>query len=277
MTTSSKGVALVTGASTGIGATYADRLARRGYDLILVARNKDRLEALAQRLTEATGRTVEVVPADLNDKADLGRVEAILAGDPRITLLVNNAGVAVIDPILGSDIDRVEAMIGLNVVAPTRLAFAAAPGFAARGGAIINTASVVSIGPEILGGAYGATKAFGLALSRSLHHELGPKGVRIQAVLPGATATDFWDIPAACWTAALNRHAVDEMVDAVAGLWERNHDPALPDAADRSPMSGPEVLLPNLSRVRRRATGRLARRAVARGRERAVAFPPPAE
>src|SRR5215469_511721 len=93
MSTTTKGTALITGASAGIGAVYADRLARRGYDLILVARNKTRLAVLAQRLRRSTGRSVETVAADLNDKAELARVEAILRAHPRVTLLVNNAGV----------------------------------------------------------------------------------------------------------------------------------------------------------------------------------------
>ena len=102
MSTSPKGVAVVTGASAGIGAIYADRLARRGYDLILVARNQARLGDLAKRITGATGRVVKPVVADLNNRADLKRVETILATDPRITMLVNNAGVGALEPLLQS-------------------------------------------------------------------------------------------------------------------------------------------------------------------------------
>src|SRR5579864_5631237 len=98
-TTATKGTALITGASEGIGAIYADRLARRGYDLVVVARNRTRLAALARRLKCETGRSVEPVAADLNDKADLARVEAILRTNPDITLLVNNAGVAATAPL----------------------------------------------------------------------------------------------------------------------------------------------------------------------------------
>src|SRR5947209_6952335 len=110
MTLSAKGTALVTGASSGIGAVYADRLARRGYDLILVARNRERLDGLARRLTAATGRAVEVVASDLNDKADLGRIETRLQTDARITLLVNSAGVAATGPLLASDVDKMDDM-----------------------------------------------------------------------------------------------------------------------------------------------------------------------
>ena len=194
-TTETKGVALVTGASSGIGAVYADRLARRGYDLILVARSADRLRALGDRLAQETGRNVETLTADLGDAADLARIESRLRTDPRITLLVNNAGVGATATLLDSDIDEMTRLITLNATALTRLTYAAAPGFVARGeGGFINIASIVAIAPERLNGVYGASKAFVLALSQSLQHELAPQGVRVQAVLPGATATDFWTI-----------------------------------------------------------------------------------
>ena len=193
MALSSKGTALITGASSGIGAVYADRLARQGYDLILVARSRARLNALANHLSDQTGRTVEVVVADLKNKADSLRVEQILRSDASITLLVNNAGVGGVMPLLASPVDDMEAMINLNVTALMRLAYAVVPGFVARGtGTVINIASIVAIAPEILNGVYGGTKAFVLSLSQSMQHELADKGVRIQAVLPGATATDFW-------------------------------------------------------------------------------------
>jgi uncharacterized protein len=194
MTRPSLGTALITGASFGIGAVYADRLAKRGYDLIPVARNGERLKALAARLTSETGQSVKPLIADLGDKAELSKVEAVLRDDPSITLLVNNAGTAAVAPLLNSDVDEMEAMIALNVTALTRLTHAAAPAFVARGaGAIINIGSVVGVVPERLNGVYGATKAYVLALTQSLQHELAEKGVRIQAVLPAATATDIWE------------------------------------------------------------------------------------
>jgi len=196
----SKGTALVTGASTGIGAVYADRLAKRGYDLILVARNEPRLRSLSARLSDETGRSVKVLRADLANKAELARVEATLRDDPSITALVNNAGTASVAPLLNADVEKMQDMIALNVTALTRLTYAAAPAFVARGaGTIINIASVVGISPETLNGVYGATKAFVLALSHSLQHELADKGIRIQAVLPGATATDLWEIAGLPW------------------------------------------------------------------------------
>jgi short-subunit dehydrogenase len=216
------GAALITGASSGIGAAYAERLARRGYDLTIVARNRGRLDALAARISDDTGRAVEVVVADLGKREDLARVEAALKQDASLTMLVNNAGVGAVAPMMHSDVDMMEEMIKLNVVALMRLTYAAAPAFAARGhGAIINISSVAAIAPEMLNGVYGGTKAFVLTFSQSLHHEFGDKGVRVQVVLPGATSTAFWDtagMPVSNLPAE-RVMAVGEMVDAaLAGL-----------------------------------------------------------
>jgi short-subunit dehydrogenase len=190
-----KGTTLITGASTGIGAIYADRIAKRGYDLILVARNGERLNAVADRIRKETGRTVRVQVADLNNKADLKKVEELLKTDKTITGLVNNAGVGSVTPLLETDVDKMEDMIDLNITALTRLTYAAVPGFVARGkGTIVNIASVVGISPETLNGVYGATKSYVIGFTQSLQHELAEKGLRIQAVLPGATATEFWDV-----------------------------------------------------------------------------------
>ena len=182
----SEGTALVTGASSGIGAIYADRLASRGYNLILVARNRARLDALAARITDRTGRSVEVVAADLGSKADLARVETILRTDASITLLVNNAGIGAPVPTWEADADLMEQMIDINITALMRITYAAVPGFVARGeGTIINIASTVALAPEfLLNGVYGGTKAFVVALSASLHNELADKGVRVQACCP---------------------------------------------------------------------------------------------
>lgn len=188
------GTALITGASSGIGAVYADRLAQRGYDLILVARDGVRLEALAERLSRDAGVHTEVLAADLTHRADLDRVAKRLQDDERITVLVNNAGMAVSGKLVEADLDAVERMIALNVLAPTRLAAAAARGFTARkAGTLINIASVLALVPEMFNGTYSGTKAYVLNLSKSLQQELGPHGVRVQAVLPGATRTEIWD------------------------------------------------------------------------------------
>lgn len=236
-TTETKGVAMVTGASSGIGAVYADRLARRGYDLILVARSADRLSALGDRLAQETGRNVETLTADLGDAADLARIETRLRTDPRITLLVNNAGVGATATLLDSDIDELTRLITLNATALTRLTYAAAPGFVARGeGGFINIASIVAIAPERLNGVYGASKAFVLALSQSLQHELAPQGVRVQAVLPGATATDFWAVaglPVEHLPTEIVMSA-EALVDAALVGFDRGEVVSIPSLADES-------------------------------------------
>jgi short-subunit dehydrogenase len=211
-----KGTALITGASFGIGAVYADRLARRGNDLIIVARNKNRLAALARRLEIKTGRSVETTAADLNDKADLAGVEKLLRTNASITLLVNNAGVGAAAQLVDSDVDKMDEMIRLNIGALTRLTYAPVPSVVARGG---------------------GTKAFVLAFSQSLNHELAGKGVRVQAVLFGATATEFWD------TAGLPVHnlpaqivmSAEDMVDAALAGFDQGEIitiPSLPDKAE---------------------------------------------
>jgi short-subunit dehydrogenase len=251
MTATSKGTALITGASSGIGAVYADRLARRGFDLVLVARNGERLQALAARLTAETGRKIETIAADLTDKKDIARVEAAIRTNRELTLLVNNAGVGATAPLLASDIEKMEEMIAINVNALTRLTYAAVPGFVARGaGTLVNIASIVAVSPETLNGVYGGSKAFVLALSQSLQHEVGDKGVRVQAVLPGATATEFWGIaglPVQHLPSAIVMSAEDMVDAALAGLdqGEKVTIPSLPsqdewdafDAARRA-MSG---------------------------------------
>jgi uncharacterized protein len=122
----------------------------------------------------------------------------VIRNERDLSLLINNAGIGSAAPLLQADVDTMESMIALNVTALTRLTYAAAPAFVARGaGTIVNISSGVAIAPEFLNGVYGASKAFVLALSQSLKHELSDKGVRIQTVLPGATRTEFWDVAGA--------------------------------------------------------------------------------
>lgn len=246
--------ALITGASSGIGAIYADRLSRRGYDLVLVARNTERLNVLATRIREQTGQQVEVVTADLNNKTDLRHVEELLRKDTTIDTLVNNAGIGATAPLLDADIDKMEDMIALNINALTRLTYAAVPGFVSRGtGTIINIASVVAIAPEVLNGVYGGSKAYVLAFSQSLVHELKDKNVRVQVVLPGATATDFWGIagvPVEHLPTAIVMSAEDMVDAALAGFDQGEFAtiPALPDAADLAAYEAArQKLMPNLS------------------------------
>jgi uncharacterized protein len=188
-----KGTALVTGASSGIGAIYADRLARRGYDVVLVARDHNRLEQLAQRLTSEHGVRVEVLVADLTADADLRTVEDRLAAAD-VTVLINNAGMSLKGGILDNDASAITRIIALNVTAPTRLAAVAGKAFGARGtGAIVNMSSVLALAPEKFEGIYSGTKAYLLNLSHSLAGLLHDKGVAVQAVLPGATRTEIWE------------------------------------------------------------------------------------
>lgn len=216
------GSALVTGASAGIGRTYAEQLARRGYDLVLVARDAARLEALAGSLREATGRQVEVLPADLGKTEDVERVAARLDADPAITLLVNNAGMGTERGVIGADPAPAMAMVQLNVVALTRLAYAAAAAFHRRGrGTLVNIASVVALAPEAFPGAYAATKGYALTLTLSLHGELKDGPVRVQAVLPGYTRTEFFEragINAAQLPANMVMSADDLVAAALKGL-----------------------------------------------------------
>ena len=262
--TTHKGTALITGASTGIGSVYADRLARRGYDLILVARSRDKLDALARRIRDSSGRAVEVMAADLNNRADLARVEAVLREDARITLLVNNAGVGSAAKLLESDVDKMDAMIALNVTALMRLTYAAVPAMVQRGrGELINIASIVGIAPEILNGVYGGTKAFVVALTQSLHHEHAEKGLHVHAVLPGATATPFWEIsgvPIEHLPSEIVMSAEDMVDAALAGFDQREllTIPALPDAADlQAYEAARQKMMPNLSRSEPAARYRL--------------------
>ncbi|MDF8331719.1 SDR family NAD(P)-dependent oxidoreductase [Novosphingobium cyanobacteriorum] len=233
----SLGTALITGASTGIGAIYADRLAARGYDLILVARNKDKLQALAAQISNKTGRAVEAFAADLGNAADLARVEKVLREDASITALVNNAGIGTHTTLLESDVERMDAMVQLNVTALMRLTYAAVPAFVARGGGtVINIASIVAVAPELLNGVYGGTKAFVQAFTTSLNHELADKGIRAQAVLPGATRTDFWalgGLPVEHLPTEIVMDAEDMVDSALAGLdqGETSTIPALRDIA----------------------------------------------
>lgn len=252
---SSRGSALITGASSGIGAVYADRLAGRGYDLVLVARDAARLQAVAERIRHERGVTVETVTADLTVKEDMLRIEQRLRSDDSITALVNNAGIALSGDLLDADPDSLENLIRLNVLAPSRLALAALPGFVTRGqGTLINISSVLALMPEMFNGAYSGTKAYLLNLTQRLQQEVAGKGVRVQAVLPGATRTEIWN-RSGTDIASLPQDilmAVDEMVDAALAGLDQGEDvtiPSLPDIADwKAYVAARMKLAPNLSR-----------------------------
>ncbi|WP_085683457.1 MULTISPECIES: SDR family oxidoreductase [unclassified Pseudomonas] len=250
----SQGTALVTGASSGIGAVYAERLAARGFDLLLVARDKERLESAASKLRDAHGVQVEVLKADLTKKDDVIKLEQRLRSDSSISLLVNNAGVAVNGLLANADPDELEKLIQLNVTTLTRLAASAAAAFTQAGrGTIINIASVVALFPERFNATYSASKAYVLSLTQSLNTELEGTGVKVQAVLPGVTRTEIWErsgfdtsgIPAEMVMEA------GEMVDAaLSGLdqGELVTIPSLPDAGEwQAFVAARLVMAPNLS------------------------------
>jgi short-subunit dehydrogenase len=187
--------ALVTGASSGIGAVYADRLAARGYDLVLVARRGDRLAALADKLSKAHGITVRSLVADLEKDEDVAKVEQLLATDTSIEVLVNNAGLARLRTLGESSAADSRSQVALNVTALTRLTEAALPRFVSRNeGTIINVASVLSIHSWSMSAVYSGTKAYVLLFSRGLQDELAKakSKVRVQVVLPASTATEIW-------------------------------------------------------------------------------------
>lgn len=249
------GTAVITGASSGIGAVYADRLAKRGYDLVLVGRDEQRLRSVSRHSAEETGRSAAVVVADLTQKPDLLRVEEMLRTQTSITMLVNNAGIAIIGDLADADPDRLEQMVALNVLAPSRLALAVLLAFIARGGGtIINISSAVALAPEVVGGSYSGTKAYLLNLSLRLQKEASAKGVRVQVVLPGAVRTAIWQKAGTDINSLPSESVMDaeDLVDAaLAGLdhGETVTIPSLPDAAEWDAYDAArQNLLPKLSR-----------------------------
>ena len=220
---------LITGASTGIGAVYADRFARRGHNLVLVARDKVRLDALAARLRQEHSVSVDVLQADLTKSADLIAVEKRLRDDAHIGILINNAGAAQSGSFIEQSPEANERLVMLNTTALVRLASAVAPRFAKAGeGAIINIGSVVGLAPEFGMTVYGATKAFVLFLSQGLSLELAPRGVYVQAVLPAGTRTEIWERAGIDINALPELMAVDELVDAALVGFDRRELMTIP-------------------------------------------------
>jgi hypothetical protein len=247
---SEKPTVLITGASSGIGAVYADRFARRGHDLVLAARDVSRMEQIADRLRREAGVRVDVLQADLTDVRDLERVEQRLRDDVRIGVLVNNAGALVPGKFLEQSGGDVAGLIALNVTALTRLANAVAPRLAAAGeGAIINIGSIVGLAPEIGLTVYGATKAFVLYLTQGLNLELGPKGVYVQAVLPSVTRTEIWQRSGRDVNALPAAMETGELVDAALVGYDRRETvtiPPLPDAGQWTALeTARQAMLPN--------------------------------
>ena len=245
--------ALITGASTGIGKVYAQRLAKRGYDLVLVARDKTRLDALAAQLRQ-DGAASEVLVADLTQSSDVARVEQKLERDAAISFFLNNAGIATVERHLDTSLGTIETLIALNITAATRLALAAGRAFvAAKRGIIVNMSSITAVNPERFNGVYGGSKAYLLALSQALTRDLNDNGVTIQTVLPGATRTEIWERAGADVDKLPPERVmdVDEMVDAALrglDMGERITIPSLPDAQELADAEAARLKLsPNLS------------------------------
>jgi short-subunit dehydrogenase len=254
MSRSIKGTALVTGASSGIGAVYADRLARRGYNLVLVARDQARMETLAMRLRAETGRNVEVLPADLAVPAKVALVQERIDNDPSLTLLVNNAGISLNGSVLENGPAEFERLIAVNITAPTVLASAAAKAFVQRrNGTIINISSVLALAPEVLDGVYSGSKAFILNLSVALAEKVRNAGVHVQAVLPGATRTEIWERSGKDVDAILPGKVmdVDDLVDAALVGLDKGETVTIPPLADEGLWTAyndaRRALAPNLS------------------------------
>jgi len=252
-TKTGQGTAIVTGASSGIGAVYAERLADRGYDLVLVARRRAELETLAKGIAARTGRKADVLVADLADAEGQALVERRLTEDGSVTLLVNNAGIGALGPVPGGDAAALDRMLAINVVALTRLAGAAATAFAGRGmGTIVNIASAMSVIISPTVASYAASKAYVLSLSRGLQEALAKDGVHVQAVLPGYTRTALIEGLSGLPDEIIM--PVDDLVDAaLAGLdqGETVTIPSLPDAADWDALEAARLkLTENISRDR---------------------------
>jgi uncharacterized protein len=197
-TTASRPRALVTGASSGIGKAFAERFAGDGYDLAIVARRRDRLDELAERLRPA-GAAIDILPADLTDAADLEAVERHIRDCDALAMLVNNAGFGNYGPFVESDPDLAEKQVGLHATALLRLTRAALPGMVARrAGAVINVSSMLAFAGTPAGfrpkcATYAASKAYVNMFSRMLAQELAGSGVKVQALCPGVVRTEFHD------------------------------------------------------------------------------------
>ena len=188
-----KSVALVTGASSGIGATYAHRLAERGMNLILVARRRDRLEQLSSSLIDRFGVKVETIVADLADPHDLSTVAKLVDSRPNLEMLVNNAGLGALGASSSVDPQSVLQLVRVNVLALTMLCLAASPRFREAGrGAIINIGSNIAFKASPGAPAYCASKAYVLAFTRSMQAEFAGTNVKVQLVMPGPVRTEFF-------------------------------------------------------------------------------------
>lgn len=236
-TSSSLGTAVVTGASGGLGKVYADRLAKRGYDLVLVARRAELLDSVAADLRAKHGVAVRTLVADLGAPAGVGKVVELLAGDAGITLLVNNAGTATLAPFASISTTQLHAMNEINVDAVVQLSRAVLPGFLARNkGILINIGSVLGFFSLPVSTTYSGTKSYVMTFTRGLQQEVKDTGVVVQLVAPTATATDIWDNAGVPLSALDQSHVmtVDDCVDAALAGLDMGEAVTLPSVEDAS-------------------------------------------
>ncbi len=192
---SSLGTAVVTGASSGLGSVFAQRLAARGYDLLLVARRKDRLEGIATELQSRFSIQVQVLAADLAHPDGLAEVAGRLSADDAITMLVNNAGTSSVEPVAQVSVETITNLIALNVTALTVLTKAVLPNFTKRNaGTIINIGSVVGFTGFAWVPVYGGTKAYVQNFTQGLKLQLAETKIRLQYVAPAGTVSEIWDV-----------------------------------------------------------------------------------
>jgi short-subunit dehydrogenase len=222
-----KKVALITGASAGLGVEFARQLSKRGHALALAARRKERLDELAKELGNARAVAIDLSTQDAAAKlmADIDR-----AGE-QVELLVNNAGFGLISEFSKADAKRLRQMIDLNIGALTDLCRAVAPGMIERkAGAILNVASTAAFQPGPKMAVYFATKAFVLSLTEALHEELKPHGIKVSCLCPGPTRTEFGDVAGFGGNGMFDRVAMNakEVVGAGLDALDRNHALAVP-------------------------------------------------
>jgi len=226
--------ALITGASSGIGAVYARRLAARGYNLILVARRAEKLSALAGELEQANGIAVRSLAADLTAEAGIASIEQVLR-DEAIALLINNAGMGPFATTANMSDADAAATLTLNVTTLMRLTRAVLPGMRARkSGTVVNIGSVMGFFPSPMSALYSATKAFVLTFSRGVAEEARADGVLVQAVLPAGTVTDFYEtagVSIANFDASVFMTA-EQLVDAGLAGMDRGEQVTLPSVYD---------------------------------------------
>ncbi|MFN4169261.1 MAG: SDR family NAD(P)-dependent oxidoreductase [Pannonibacter phragmitetus] len=235
------GTAIVTGASSGIGKVYAERLAARGYDLVLVARRQDRLQHIAAELQQQFPVSARALAADLTTAGGVSAVTQLLSEDPSISLIINNAGFSALKPLTQTPDATIESMIALNITALTALSKAALAAFKGRNtGTIVNIGSGAGFSPYPGIPVYGSTKAYVFLFTQSLQHEAEGSSVRVQLVLPGAVISEGWEVAGGADLEPLPEAIVmttEDCVDAALAGLEQGETITAPSLHDTSLLS----------------------------------------